>query len=191
MDWYYVDDGQSNGPHRTEDMKSLILVDRIDPTTLVWREGLENWHSIRDVPELAAFLFSSPPPIQAPSTSKGSKRSPEPSSRELPRGGAKPIQPWSIRARPEENRWLYGLHTWAGMWVFGAAKPLIGGGALPLLLCLAAGIAISRFVVGRVYRFPISRNFRVGLLLSLLLAYPVLFVALLMLVATATGFIVR
>src|SRR5258708_37582023 len=43
MNWYYVDAGQQAGPISEDELGSLAGSGKIQPDTLVWREGMANW----------------------------------------------------------------------------------------------------------------------------------------------------
>lgn len=62
MDWYYAKDGEKHGPISNVDLRNLALEGKIDPTDLVWREGLGDWIVARKV----KGLFDSPEQKAAP-----------------------------------------------------------------------------------------------------------------------------
>src|SRR5712692_6449539 len=43
MNWYYVDAGQQAGPISEDELGSLAGSGKIQPDTLVWREGMASW----------------------------------------------------------------------------------------------------------------------------------------------------
>jgi uncharacterized RDD family membrane protein YckC len=43
MNWYYVDGGQQAGPVDDAQLEELLRSGKINPGTLVWREGMANW----------------------------------------------------------------------------------------------------------------------------------------------------
>ena len=43
MEWFYVVDGEKQGPVSKADIQGLIKARKIDGDTLVWREGMEDW----------------------------------------------------------------------------------------------------------------------------------------------------
>src|SRR5437763_15449548 len=71
MTWYYVEAGQQAGPVDSELLAALISSGRIQPDTLVWREGMASWLPYRDVasinppPPAAADVGSPPGPATA------------------------------------------------------------------------------------------------------------------------------
>lgn len=42
-EWYWMKDGQKNGPVDTAHLKQLARTGQIQPTDTIWREGLPNW----------------------------------------------------------------------------------------------------------------------------------------------------
>jgi hypothetical protein len=57
-DWYYTKDGERRGPITTTELKALAKAGKLQPTDLVWREGLETWEPAGKV----KGLFNSVPP---------------------------------------------------------------------------------------------------------------------------------
>ena len=51
--------GQTYGPYPHEQMLSMLQAKQIDPSAMVWREGLANWVAIAQCPELVV----TPPPL--------------------------------------------------------------------------------------------------------------------------------
>ena len=49
MNWYYVDQGQQAGPANDAQFEELVRSGKIQPDTLVWREGMAAWQSYREV----------------------------------------------------------------------------------------------------------------------------------------------
>lgn len=43
MNWYYADAGQQVGPISEADLEALAQSGKIQPSTLVWRDGLKDW----------------------------------------------------------------------------------------------------------------------------------------------------
>lgn len=65
MNWYYVDQGQQAGPVTDAQLEELVRSGKIQPNTLIWREGMANWQAYREVH--APTPVSAPPPPLAPS----------------------------------------------------------------------------------------------------------------------------
>jgi uncharacterized RDD family membrane protein YckC len=63
MNWYYVDAGQQAGPVDDAQLEELARSGKIQPDTLVWREGLDNWLPYSQAKSPAPP--SAPPPAQA------------------------------------------------------------------------------------------------------------------------------
>ena len=51
--WFYEDDGETAGPVAERALLALVTSGVVRPTTLVWREGMSDWATFRDVKELA------------------------------------------------------------------------------------------------------------------------------------------
>jgi uncharacterized RDD family membrane protein YckC len=49
MDWYYANQGQPAGPVNDAQFEELVRSGKIQPDTLVWREGMAAWQSYREV----------------------------------------------------------------------------------------------------------------------------------------------
>ena len=60
MNWYYVDQGQQTGPVNDAQFEELARNGKIQPDTLVWREGMAAWQSYREAN--ASSQPSGPPP---------------------------------------------------------------------------------------------------------------------------------
>lgn len=57
--WYYVEKDREIGPVPKEEFDSLVNIGKIQPTTMVWREGLESWKpygALSGDPNAAALL---------------------------------------------------------------------------------------------------------------------------------------
>lgn len=51
--WYYIKDGQKVGPISLEDVHQLMQRRQLSASDLVWKNGLENWMPIKEIPELS------------------------------------------------------------------------------------------------------------------------------------------
>ena len=73
-EWYYVDDGERQGPVSEEQLQELAGAGRLGPHTLVWTEGYERWVQASQVPGLVpedlepAAAPTAPGPASAPPT---------------------------------------------------------------------------------------------------------------------------
>lgn len=50
--WFYHAGGQQFGPVAGTEIRRLLMAGELNPDDMVWREGLESWAAIRNVPEL-------------------------------------------------------------------------------------------------------------------------------------------
>lgn len=64
--WHVAINDVPVGPLRREEISKKIAVGAVTADSLCWREGLDDWRPMRDVPELAALLRRSITPEQAP-----------------------------------------------------------------------------------------------------------------------------
>jgi uncharacterized RDD family membrane protein YckC len=53
MNWYYANAGTQSGPVTDAELERLVREGVIQPTTLVWREGMSQWQPWSTMPELA------------------------------------------------------------------------------------------------------------------------------------------
>ena len=62
MDWFYADGKDRRGPVPENEFRTLISAGTVKPETLVWRQGMTQWVSLRDslfdasAPDLAAGM---------------------------------------------------------------------------------------------------------------------------------------
>jgi hypothetical protein len=69
--WYYYVQKKQMGPVTQAELEVFISQGDIKQTDLVFREGMENWKSLKDVPELAVDVKPPLPlPIRKPEVSK-------------------------------------------------------------------------------------------------------------------------
>jgi hypothetical protein len=99
-EWYYAKNGQQMGPVSTEVLTRMATSGQVQPTDLVWREGMPNWAPARTV----RALFPEPPqvtPIPV-EPARGYALSPEPA----PQPATVPYEPPAQRYdEPEEGYW--------------------------------------------------------------------------------------
>lgn len=69
MEYYFHIDGQNVGPLKEDQIREYIVGGKITKKTLAWKQGMEQWAQVKDIPGLmAAFpelhgtTFSPPPP---------------------------------------------------------------------------------------------------------------------------------
>jgi hypothetical protein len=123
--WFYGQNNQQHGPVSAERLRQLTGTGQVQPTDLVWKEGLADWVEARTVPELTAAALAAPAPPAAEFASQSTFV--DPIGDEEP-----PVRPWSRRLRREQPE---GLGT-------GAKVALFGGGALLLILAIAVSLVI-------------------------------------------------
>lgn len=54
--WYYILNEQQFGPVNEDEFDALILNGTILRQTPVWKQGMDNWHTVEQIPELAAKI---------------------------------------------------------------------------------------------------------------------------------------
>lgn len=63
LTFYAVINGQQAGPYDMSTLKQMAKQNQLNKEILVWREGMANWTSAGQVPELNDVFGSVPPPI--------------------------------------------------------------------------------------------------------------------------------
>ena len=66
MNWYYADAGQQVGPISEAELEALAQSGKIQPSTLVWRDGLADWIPYGQIKPGAAPEPTGLPPAAAP-----------------------------------------------------------------------------------------------------------------------------
>jgi uncharacterized RDD family membrane protein YckC len=56
MDWFYAQNNKQNGPVTVEALVSMLQQGHVQPTDLVWREGMGNWQPAGMVAELSSAM---------------------------------------------------------------------------------------------------------------------------------------
>lgn len=64
-EWYYAQDNRQQGPVPLQAIQEMVRGGQIQPNTLVWRQGMPNWVTASQVPELFAPAVSQHPAPQA------------------------------------------------------------------------------------------------------------------------------
>ena len=65
--WYYVKDGQPNGPVNEEDLRRQLASGMLGADTLVWMKDLKDWTAARHIENLVPPDLCPPPiPVQPP-----------------------------------------------------------------------------------------------------------------------------
>ena len=60
--YHYAVNNQQMGPVSIDRLKELFATRSINKDSLVWKQGMANWASLKDVEELKAFLGGNTPP---------------------------------------------------------------------------------------------------------------------------------
>jgi membrane protease subunit (stomatin/prohibitin family) len=60
--YYYAVNGQQMGPVSFDKLKELFASRTINRDSLVWKQGMDNWAALKEVPELKSFLGGNTPP---------------------------------------------------------------------------------------------------------------------------------
>jgi len=50
--WYFAENGQQQGPVSLADLQAMVRSGRLTIDSLVWRQGMNNWMPVQNVPEL-------------------------------------------------------------------------------------------------------------------------------------------
>jgi hypothetical protein len=61
--WYYVHNGNRQGPVAQEVISSLIVKQELKPEDFVWKKGFDNWKKVKDVSELKLTVDHKTPDI--------------------------------------------------------------------------------------------------------------------------------
>jgi uncharacterized membrane protein YhaH (DUF805 family) len=56
--WYFIENGNRNGPVAEDALRSIVQAGRIKSDTLVWSEGMQDWQPMSDSP-VASLLMAS------------------------------------------------------------------------------------------------------------------------------------
>ena len=70
--------GNTEGPHELGKIEALIKVGTVNKSTMVWKQGMENWLPLNQVNELANLLPVAPPPLNTIPTPPPMPHSPPP-----------------------------------------------------------------------------------------------------------------
>jgi len=57
VEWYTVIEEQVVGPFSDEELKSLILKQRVSEETLVWRKGMDGWTLAKSIPDVYRLIL--------------------------------------------------------------------------------------------------------------------------------------
>ena len=66
MNWFYAENGQQRGPVSEAEFDALVASGSIQPSKLVWREGMAKWQPLSEVRPIGLAPGGPPPPPGAP-----------------------------------------------------------------------------------------------------------------------------
>ncbi len=103
MNWYYEDNGVSQGPVTETDVRQRIAAGQLPSNVLVWRVGLDSWTSASDLPP-AISPAANPEPVEEVATAAPAS-APSPKAKRETRVRATPqtaplIQPAAQTEKP-------------------------------------------------------------------------------------------
>ncbi len=149
MQWYYLLQGQRQGPIDDAGLEALVRQGIVKDDTLVWREGLTEWHAFGSVRPHPA-----PPPRLDPAPARPEPAAPRPEPA-LPRPEPapprpEPAPPWQQPAAPRQQPASPGQAAFAPVSAAPAAGRTASHGAFfyyPVLDALSDGRVIRKFVI--------------------------------------------
>lgn len=102
IEWHAGIDGKTVGPMTVREIERRIGEGSINEETFVWREGMDGWKQIPEVPELAPILTRSlrpvaPPPPSMPMQAKAQRLVPKPSAPRAAKSSPRAVSPLSSK----------------------------------------------------------------------------------------------
>jgi len=152
--WFYVVDGQQQGPVSEADLQGLVISKKIAPDTFIWSEGMSDWVAIKDVSELAPMMQLATRVAATPAFAPGQVTAPGFSSpvpaEELTVGSAY-SEAWTIFKDNFMNACLLML-AWIGiiivMGIFQGIATAIGGRWAGHLVQIATTVIQAALTIG-------------------------------------------
>lgn len=158
--FYYVKEGLSQGPVTQAELEALLKRRELDPTTLVWTQGQDDWLSADSLPGLDWLPdvpppvpgFKTPPPLAAtPPPIPAAAKQPPP----IPGGVASPRDNDSrtipLRLQPEGNyivrHWRGELSLGQSFWVNTVVINMLCGAAFALLAHMLQAVPTPRMLL--------------------------------------------
>ena len=92
--WYYLDDGQQQGPVEDGEFQNLISSGKIGPDDLIWNESMADWQPAGQVEGIQWPASSTPTPAPPP------KPAPAPAPASRPQSFTQPTASLASAARP-------------------------------------------------------------------------------------------
>jgi hypothetical protein len=74
--WFYSKGGQQQGPVSSQQLKQMAATGQLQPTDLVWKEGMEQWVAASSIKGLFVATTSTPPPPPPPMPTQSNKLKP-------------------------------------------------------------------------------------------------------------------
>lgn len=65
-EWYYARGNQQQGPVPLQQLQDLLRTGQLQPNDLVWRNGMANWQSASQVPDVYAGMGAATPSAPVP-----------------------------------------------------------------------------------------------------------------------------
>lgn len=117
--WHYSKDGQQQGPVSPEQLKQLAATGELQPTDLVWKEGMSQWVAASSIKSLFAAPSLPTPPMSPPTVPGQDARS-----------SVRPFGEWYrtiwLGRKPillQALMWLFYGFLWIPGWYFWTATP--------------------------------------------------------------------
>lgn len=133
--WYYSQNGQKHGPISSAELKQLAAAGKLQPTDLIWKEGMAKWAAARSVKGL--FPAEAPSTPAAPAAATASKAAP---------GSAPARVEEVVEAQPAASP--PPLSAWVVKWKrlsMPAKVGILGGAGAFLLLVIAVPVLLLAF----------------------------------------------
>jgi flagellar basal body-associated protein FliL len=55
---FFIINGKQSGPYKLEDVRSLIIVEKISRNTLFWQQGMSQWQMVSSSPLIMSYFQS-------------------------------------------------------------------------------------------------------------------------------------
>jgi len=64
--YFVAINGQQTGPFATQQLQEMIATGQLTPSTLLWKQGMNNWAAANSIQELSYLFAMMPPPLPPP-----------------------------------------------------------------------------------------------------------------------------
>jgi hypothetical protein len=88
VQWFLGVNGQQQGPFTGPELPAKVSSGELDPQTLVWTAGMEQWQPAHEIAALAPVLSIAPPPLPAAPVGPASDTTPAPAAEAAAAGPA-------------------------------------------------------------------------------------------------------